>query len=211
MVSRSRAPLSLVAEPGTRTASDAELGRALIAGEAWAIDETWRRFAPMVITTAERALGSRSEAEDLTQEVFCRVFQRAKTLRDVDSLRSFVYSFAVRALKSQLRYRRVRAWLSFQHPETLVDLSSETLDVDSRDLLRRLYVLLDRLGPRDRLVFVLRRAESLTIEEIAKVMNLSISTVKRSMAHASSQLSRWVRADPDLVELLPKIEGRGAL
>jgi RNA polymerase sigma factor (sigma-70 family) len=101
--------------------------------------------------------------------------------------------------------------LSFQHPETLVDLSSETLDVDSRDLLRRLYVLLDRLGPRDRLVFVLRRAESLTIEEIAKVMNLSISTVKRSMAHASSQLSRWVRADPDLAELLPKFEGRGAL
>lgn len=210
MVSRSRVPLSLVVGRSARTVSDAELARGLVAGESWAIDETWRRFAPMVIGTAERALGSRSEAEDLAQEVFCRVFLRAKTLRDAESLRSFVYSFAVRALKTQLRYRRVRAWLSFQKPETLVELSSETLDVDSRDTLRRVYALLDRLSPRDRLVFVLRRAEAMTVEEIARVMNLSVSTVKRSMTHASNQLVRWLRADPELAELLPKLERREA-
>jgi len=60
MPNRSRAPLSLVNAPSARGTSDAELGLALVAGETWAIAETWHRFAPMVILMAERALGSRS-------------------------------------------------------------------------------------------------------------------------------------------------------
>lgn len=199
--SRTRVPLVLVGSSGRRDVGDSELAQALIAGEAWAVTETWYRFAPMVLAMAERALGSRPEAEDLLQEVFGRLFRRAHTLQDPNCLRSFVYSFAVRALKSQLRYRHLRAWLSFRSPETLMDLQSTTLDVESSDLLRKFYVLLDRLSSRDRLVFLLRRVESMTVEEIATTMGISESTVKRSMAHASSRLSRWMDADPSLASL----------
>jgi len=202
MVSRSRAPLSLVVARNHHDVSDADLARGLVTGEAWALDETWHRFAPMVLTMAERALGSRSEAEDLAQETFCRVFRTARTLQNPNSLRSFVYSVAIRALKSHLRSRRLKAWLSFHGPETLTDPRYCTLDVETRDLLRRFYGLLDRLSPRDRLVFLLRRVESMTVEEIAATMAISASTVKRSMTHASERLSRWVESDPGLYGLL---------
>ena len=202
MSSHARSPLSLVVEPPRRNVGDAELARALAAAEDWAVAETWYRFAPMVLVTAERALGSSSEAEDLAQEVFCRVFRLANTLREPDRLRSFIYSVAVRALKSQLRYRRLRAWLSFHGPETLFDPRYVTIDVEGRDLLKSFYVLLDRLSARDRIVFILRRVESMTVEEIAAALDISTSTVKRSMARASSRLSRWVEADPGLQHLL---------
>ena len=108
----SHASLSLVVSRDRRDTSDGDLARGLVAGEAWAIAETWHRFAPMVITMAERCLGSRSEAEDIGQEVFYRVFRKAKTLRDPNSLRSFVYSFAIRALRTELRRKKLRSWLS---------------------------------------------------------------------------------------------------
>lgn len=202
MQSRSRAHLALVVDGSRRDVSDAELAHGLVAEEAWAITETWHRFGPMVLVMAERALGSRTEAEDLVQEVFIRLIRRVNTLIDPHSLRSFVYSIAVRALKSHLRYRRLRGWLSFHTPDTLVDLRSTSLDIESRELLRRFYALLDRLAPRDRLVFTLRRVESMTVEEIAATMSLSVSTVKRSFAHASNRLSRWVDADPALAALV---------
>jgi RNA polymerase sigma-70 factor (ECF subfamily) len=153
--------------------SDAELAKALGGGEDWAVTETWHRFAPMVLRTAERALGSGAGAGDLAQEVFYRVFRLAKDLREPERLRSFIYSVAIRTLKTQLRHRRLRAWLSFHGPETLVDLRHVTLDVEARDLLAKFYSLLDRLSARDRLVFLLRRVESMTVEEIAAHMDLS--------------------------------------
>jgi len=192
------APLSLV---GGGHARDADLAWGLAVGEPWAIAETWRRFAPMVLLTAERFLGSRSEAEDIVQEVFCRVFRQAPTLRDPERLRSFVYSFAVRVLKAELRRRRVRGWFPFLKAEAASEVPFRASDFESRDLLAKLYRLLDRLTARDRLVFVLRRMESMTVDEIATTMDLSVSTVKRSMAHASTRLSQWVEADPELVGL----------
>jgi RNA polymerase sigma-70 factor, ECF subfamily len=195
---QSHAFLSLVVDQDRREISERDLAWGLIAGEAWAITETWRRFAPMVLVMAERCLGSKAEAEDLAQEVFCSVFRRAKTLRDPNALRSFVYSFAIRKLKTELRRKKLRSWLLFDPPLALSDTDSSTLDIESRDLLRRFHLLLDRLATRDRLVFVLRRMESMTVEEIATHMNLSTSTVKRSLTHASSRLSSWIDADVDL-------------
>lgn len=211
MRSHSRAPLSLVGGATRRDASDAELARGLAAGESWALTEAWYRFAPMVLATAERTLGSSGEAEDLAQEVFCRVYRMAHTLRSPDSLRSFVYSVAMRALKSQLRYRRVRSWLTFQAPETLVDLRHCTLDVEARDLLQKFYRLLDRLSARDRLVFLLRRVEAMTVEEIASVMELSASTVKRSLAHSEQRLAHWTQGDPSLATVVRARHEEGRL
>ena len=197
---RPHAPLSLVVGQDRRTASDGEVARALGAGEAWAAAETWRRFAPMVLTLAKRTLGSHSEAEDIGQEVFCRVYRKARTLREPDSFRNFVYTCALRVLQSELHRKKMRSWLSFERPE-LVELQvCDALDVESRDLLRKFYVFLDRLPPRDRIVFVLRRVESMSVEEIAATMVTSESTVKRSLVRASNRLSRWMDDEPRLAQ-----------
>ena len=84
------------------------------------------------------------------------------------------------------------------NPIPLLDASSRSLDFESRDLLRRFYALLERLSARDRLVFSLKELESMTIEEIAGVLEISTSTVKRCLRHATSRLSRWIRAEPGL-------------
>ena len=203
---RPNPPLRLVVDSDRREVSDVELARGLMAGSGWAIVETWHRFAPMVLTTAARALGSEADAEDVAQEVFHRVFRKAKTLRDPDRLRSFIFSFAVRVLRSALRTKATRGWLSFRQPEAFVDLGGETINMEARDLLRRFYALLDRLTPRDRMVFALRHLESMTVEEVAASMELSVSTVKRSLVRASNKMSRWIEPDLGLVGFL---EGKG--
>ena len=192
--------LSLVVGQDRRAASDGDVARALGAGEAWAAVETWRRFAPMVLTLAKRTLGSHSEAEDVGQDVFCRVYRKVRTLREPDSFRNFVHTCAVRVLQTELHRKKMRSWLSFERPDLLDCQGSGTLDVESRDLLRKFYGLLERLAPRDRMVFVLRRVESMSVEEIAATMETSESSVKRSLARASSRLSRWMDDEPRLAD-----------
>jgi RNA polymerase sigma-70 factor (ECF subfamily) len=203
-----QASSSLVVGQSGRDLSDAELACRLLAGEKWAGRETWRRFAPFGQVTVERALGSSSDAEDLAQDVFVRVFRSVSTLREPACLRSFVYSVTMRTLKSHFRRRRHRAWLSFQNPETLLDLRHSVVDIEARDLLRSFSVLLHRLSARDRAVFLLRRGDAMTVEEIATVMGLSTSTVKRSLSHASERLARWINGDPGMTHLLDALGGR---
>jgi RNA polymerase sigma-70 factor (ECF subfamily) len=199
---RTHKPVSLVVAPDPGETTDQELARALKSGNVWAIRETWHRFAPGVIMFATRALGSESEAEDIAQEVFQRLFAKARTLHTPERLRSFIFSFAIRVVKTELRRKRTRAWLSFHRPETLVDLGGEPMDMEARDLLRRFYALLDRLAPRHRIVFALRHLESMTLEEVALHMELSISTVKRALERATTKLSHWIEADPGLAGFL---------
>lgn len=166
--------------------------------------EAWNRYAPQVYGMAARALGS--EVEDFVQEVFFRVFSKAKTLQKPASLQSFIVSFAIRILKWELRRKKARAWLSFQQPETCADLLSQTMDIESRELLRKFYAMLERLAPCEHIVFALRHLESMTVEEIAQAMALSVSTVKRSLERGTRQMSRRTVAALEMAGLL---EGKG--
>jgi RNA polymerase sigma-70 factor (ECF subfamily) len=151
----------------------------------------------MVLTLARRTLGSHAEAEDVAQEVFHRVYRKVRTLREPDSFRNFIYACALRMLQTELHRKKMRAWLSFERSELLDCQASGTDDMESRDLLRKFYRQLERLAPRDRIVFVLRRVESMGVEEIAAAMEISESTVKRSLARASNRLSRWMDDETD--------------
>jgi RNA polymerase sigma factor (sigma-70 family) len=204
-----RTTLSLVKHTEVGQMSDGELGRALIRGEPWAQKATWNRFSPVVRKMAASVMGAGADVRDVVQEVFCRLLRKARTLRDPECLHAFVVSFAIRVLKSELQRRRVRSWLSFHDPESLPDVSVDAADVESRELLRRFYSLLGRLGGRERLVYTLRNVELMTIEQTAEAMAISIATVKRLQKRATATVSELLEADPALTGLL-NLKGRHA-
>ena len=195
---RRRVPLHVVPAGGRADPTDADLARALMAGEAWATATTWNRFAPTVYGIASRALGRDSEAEDVTQEVFYRLFSRVGTLKNPDAFRSFVVSFAIRIVKWELRRRRARRWIMLSDGDRLPEVAVPDGDAESRQVLRRFYAILDELTARERLVFALRHLESMTLEEIAAVLAISLSTVKRTLTRAGGRVTAWIAADADL-------------
>jgi RNA polymerase sigma-70 factor (ECF subfamily) len=205
---RSQVPLYVVTAGAKADPGDAELAQALMAGEAWAPAATWNRYAPVVYGIVRRALGSQADAEDVTQEVFFHLFSRVRTLRDPASFRSFVVSFAIRIVKWELRRRRARRWLLLTEPHRVPEVATFDGDPESREVLRRFYTLLDQLGTRDRLVFALRHLETMTLEEIAAALELSLSTVKRALSRASARVTRWIEGDRDLMTFFEGRRGR---
>jgi RNA polymerase sigma-70 factor (ECF subfamily) len=177
------------------SARDLELARALINGTDHAAEAAWERYAPLVHRIVSRAIGPDVEVEDVTQEIFYRLFARIRTLRKPEALRSFVISFAIRIVKWELRRRRARRWLTLSETGDVPDEQLMVMDAEGRYALRRLYGLLDRLSTRERLVLVLRHVEGMTLDEIAEAMELSLATVKRGLRRASLRLSQLVDAD----------------
>ena len=179
----------------SEVASDMELARALIDGVPNAPELAWERYSPLVHRIVSRAIGPDAEVEDVTQEIFYRLFSRIGTLRKPEALRSFVISFAIRIVKWELRRRRARRWLTLSETGDIPDEQLLVMDAESRYAIRRLYTMLDRLGTRERLVLVLRHVEGMTLEEIAEAMALSLATVKRGLRRATLRVSQMVDSD----------------
>src|SRR5690348_2378750 len=152
-------------DAASELARDTELAFSLMAGDPQAAEVAWNRYAPIVHGIVSRALGPDTEVEDITQEIFYRLFARIRTLRKPEALRSFVVSFALRIVKWELRRRRARRWLTLSDTGDVPDDQLLFMNVDNRYALRRLYSLLNLLSTRERLVLVLRhRSEEHTSE-----------------------------------------------
>jgi RNA polymerase sigma factor (sigma-70 family) len=136
------------------------------------------------------------------QDVLCCVLEKITTLRAPDKLRGFIYGIANHTLKVALRRRKRQRSFTALPSGAEEPLASQSEEVESRDILRRFDTLLGRLRPRHRLIFVLRRLEALSTEEVAAAAHVSNATVKRAVAHASRRLSSWIVADAELAALL---------
>src|SRR3954462_13401142 len=116
-----------------------ELVEALGRGEPWAAQEVWDRHAASVHRLMSRALGPRPEVEDLTQEVFMRVFSRIRGLRDPRALREFVVAVAVNVLKRELRRRWVRRKVLLSDSGSVPEIEAPRVDAEAREALGRCY------------------------------------------------------------------------
>ena len=186
-------------EDGARPSSEhLELVEALSRGEPWAAQEVWDRHAASVRRLIARALGPRPEVDDLTQEVFMRVFSRSGGIREASALREFVTAVAVNVLKTELRRRWVRRKVSLSDDGSVPEVEAPSADPEAREALARCYAILDKLGARERAAFVLRYMEEQTLEQVATGLGVSLSTAKRLVSRSSERVGKHVGSDEGL-------------
>jgi len=192
--------LRLLAPSPVGTRSDAELVAALQADLPWARRELWDRYSGRVRRYLSAALGRPShEVEDLTQEVFLRLFVRRGAIRRPEALPELTMAIAVRVLKWNLRARWVRRRVRLSRDGDLPEVSADRgPEEEARDALRRCGRILDALGTRERIAFTLRFMEELTMEEVAATMAVSLSTAKRLVNRATAIVAECVGRDEDL-------------
>jgi len=137
-----------------------------------------------------RQVADRSEIDDLVQDVFLRIVKRGGS-QGLENFDGYVFETAASVLKDRFRRRKARhaeAHLTFDpdvHSGT--DFGPDAI-LAGRQALRSTTVALMELPERTRNVFVLRRIEGLSYQEIARRLGLSISAVEKHMVRAARHL-----------------------
>jgi RNA polymerase sigma-70 factor (ECF subfamily) len=154
-------------------------------------ERTYRELRPLLFSIAYRMLGSAAEAEDVVQEAFLR-FRSAADEEDVRAPKAYLTTVATRLSIDRLRSARVRrehyvgTWL----PEPIVldeDLEAVTEGdaADTADSLSLAFlVLLERLTPLERAVFLLRNVFDHSYREIAEIVGKREDNVRQIAARA---------------------------
>jgi RNA polymerase sigma-70 factor (ECF subfamily) len=166
------------------TADDVTLVRRCLRGDAASIEALVERFKTEVFGLCVRLLNHRHDAEDVTQEVFLRVFRSLKGWDSTRPLKPWVMGIAV---------NRCRTWLAARsrRPE-LVNYLHETVPAptadDSAELMLEIQSAVAELRLEYRTVFVLFHEQGQPYEDIAAVLERPVGTIKTWLHRARIEI-----------------------
>jgi RNA polymerase sigma-70 factor (ECF subfamily) len=181
---------------------DATLVHRLIDEHPHAARLIWQRFAPMVHGILRQSFGRDDAVEDLAQEVFLCVFQKASTLREAQALRAFVMTVTVFTASQERRRRWSRPRQRWQRLLTDPGQLVSDQPIESREALRRFLLVLGRIKVEERTAFALRFIEGMPIENVATTLDVSVATAKRRVSRAWSRVALLAARDTALEEYL---------
>ncbi len=163
-------------------------------GEAAAMNELVRRYKNPVFRYLNRLMANTAEAEELSQDVFLKVHQNRLRYEPRGSFRSWIFSIAHNLYVSAIRKRK---WLTpwprkspdFDEP---MDMASPAPSPDllacAADLSTAVQQAVHKLPLLQREALILREYEKLEYEEIAKILQAPIGTIKTLIYRAKENL-----------------------
>ena len=187
---------------------DARILRGLRSGIEEAYEELIERYEQPIYGLVYRLLGNQTDACDVVQEVFLKVFRSVSSFREQSSLRTWIYRIAVNEAYNHRRWfaRHCRHEVSIDKEvaehDSLNDLAQDpgrspyelAVDGETRVLIER---ALAQINPVFRTAVVLRDVQNLSYEEIAEILQVSLGTVKSRILRGREALRRELTHRPD--------------
>jgi len=168
---------------------EAALVRRCLRGDADAVRALVERFQADVYGLCFRLLHHRHDAEDVTQEVFLRIFRSLRRWDSTRPLRPWILGIALNRCRTVLVQRARRPELA----DYLQDVAPSPPADDSAELVREIQAAVRELRPDYRSVFVLFHEQGLAYEDIAVVIERPVGTVKTWLHRARLEILERLR------------------
>jgi RNA polymerase sigma-70 factor (ECF subfamily) len=181
-----------------RTEEDAEDVRLMglvSAGDASAFEKLVERHQRLVVGTVGRMLGNHSDAEDIAQQVFVRVWKSAKRYVPRAKFTTWLLKITRNLVFNELRRRARHPAVPLQgeleeEERPIRDENATAPDASllEQELQKAIDAAIAELPETQRLAVILRRYEELSYEEIAETLEQSVSAVKSLLFRARTEL-----------------------
>ncbi|MBI5509631.1 MAG: sigma-70 family RNA polymerase sigma factor [Deltaproteobacteria bacterium] len=149
------------------------------------VEESYRRYAPMVLRRCRRLLGDEQEAHDAMQDVFVQALRHQERLT-ATAPSSLLYRIATNVCLNKLRHRK-------RHPadpgDELLGRIAAAADVDKRTESRHLLAALFG-GEKEssQTIAVMHLLDGMTLEEVAREVGMSVSGVRKRLRRLQTAL-----------------------
>lgn len=171
-------------------------------GDLESYDELVKRYQERIYATIYHMTSNHEDANDLAQEAFIKAFHALKSFKGGSSFYTWVYRIAVNKTINFLKQRKNKAQMSLddldfnaEHDPDLVALISDKTprrEVNLAELQEKLNGAMQKLSEPHRLVVTLHDVQGLSHEEIAKIMDCNIGTVRSRLFYARQQLQAYL-------------------
>src|SRR3954463_2444868 len=181
--------------------NDADLIREAQRGSRAAFEELVRHYDQAVLRLAMHLTGSDTEAQDIYQEAFLKAYKNVGNFRFECSFYTWIYRIVTNLCLDHLRKKQVRKEdapvatdAEGEHYDVLAQVSDGRAGANpERDLMRRelgtrINHALEKLTPRERMVFELKHYQGLKLRTVGEILNTTEETAKNTLFRATQKL-----------------------
>jgi RNA polymerase sigma-70 factor (ECF subfamily) len=189
-------------EPAADASDESRLIEQARDGDLEAYDELIRRHQERIYGTVYHMTSNHEDANDLTQETFIKAFQALKSFKGGSSFYTWIYRIAVNKTINFLKQRKNRSGMSLNdldvntenNPDLVALVSHKTprRDAALSELQEKLNEAMGKLSEVHRLVVTLHDIQGVPHEEIARIMDCNVGTVRSRLFYARQQLQGYL-------------------
>jgi RNA polymerase sigma-70 factor (ECF subfamily) len=186
------------APPAITLLEDRALVRRAKSGDLAAYDELVRRYQERIYATLYHMTANHEDANDLAQEAFIKAYHSLRSFKGDSTFFTWLYRIAVNRTINFLKQRKHKTHLSLndldfnaEHDPDLVALISDKTprrDAGLTELQEKLNAAMLQLSDTHRLVVALHDVQGLSHEEISRIMDCNVGTVRSRLFYARQQL-----------------------
>lgn len=160
-------------------------------GDAGAFREIYQKASGYVYTLAYRVVNTKHDAEEVTQDVFLKLYHSINSFKFEAAFKTWLYRITVNTAlnhakkRSRVTTREVEE--IFEDPATVTQPDAAK-EVEAGETKGQLKLLLDQLNPDQRVCIVLREIEGLDYQGIASSLGININTVRSRLKRARETL-----------------------
>ena len=170
--------------------------------ETQTFESLYEQYAQRIFHLAYRMTFNQQVAEDLTQDIFIKIYHKLPAFRGESHVYTWIYRIAVNHILNYLKKEKRQRWYHLFEmrlgealktgDEVLLDIPdpapSPAARLESQELLQLVRKEILTLPPKYRMPFILHRYEKMNHKEIANLLGLSISAVETRIHRATKQL-----------------------
>lgn len=179
-----------------------DLVKRLISDDKKALDDLYNYYYPRLYAFSKRFLKVEDDINDILQEVFIKIWENRKKIKDLETFNSWIFTITKNALITHFREK-----IKFQSFEIRVKemATCETYLLDDsieyKDIKEKVDRIIDQLPDKRKHIFKLSREQGLSHKEIANQLEISIKTVEDHIMHAIRFLRKNLKTI-DIITLL---------
>lgn len=168
--------------------SEIEIIQAVADGEEQAIAILYNLYAEKIYNTALNYTEKVEDAEEITQDVFMKIYKSAATFKGNSSVNTWIYRIVVNTSLNYLKKKNRFTFLKYILPNQSIDFEHPGVILENKENAAALYKAMDCLSNNQKTAFILSYLEELPRQEVADIMETSLKAVESLLQRAKKNM-----------------------
>jgi RNA polymerase sigma-70 factor (ECF subfamily) len=171
-------------------------------GDETAFASVMELYQDMVYNTAIGIVQNAADADDITQDVFVKVYQTIGSFKGESKLSTWLYRITItttldveRKKKRKKRFAIIERFFGGNdEPITAIEFNHPGIALEKKETAAALFKSLKQLPEKQQIAFTLHKLEGQNYQEIAAIMNTSLYAVESLMVRAKANLKKYLQS-----------------